>query len=310
MMMKKQLVFIFLAIFATAPSMSAVFADASSPAPISSVTQSTSLNWAGYVSTGGTYTSVGGTWIVPTPTGATNVSTSADATWVGIGGVTSSDLIQSGTQAVVENGVPTYTAWIEGLPNYQQTIPLAIHGGDSVTVSLAEQTTNEWTFSFADNTTGQNYSVTVPYVSSHSSAEWIEEMPLAVGARNRASFIPLDNFGTVTFQNATVTANGVSETLSGADAQAMTMTNSNSTVLATPSGISGNGNVFSVTRSSNVSTGATGISNVIPQQGRRPGRNGNGVQGYSPRTREATHRGFFQQFRLQHTDRGVMRIWL
>src|SRR5438067_6974472 len=49
----------------------------------------TSQNWSGYAATGGTFTSVSGTWIVP----SVSVTTAgADATWVGIGGATSTDL--------------------------------------------------------------------------------------------------------------------------------------------------------------------------------------------------------------------------
>ena len=42
---------------------------------------STSSNWSGYSATGGTFTSVTGTWTVPTVSATT---AGADATWVGI----------------------------------------------------------------------------------------------------------------------------------------------------------------------------------------------------------------------------------
>jgi hypothetical protein len=65
-----------------------------------------SNNWAGYVATGGTFTSVSGSWIVPQ---VNATGTSSDATWVGIGGTTSRDLIQTGTRAVVNsNGQVSY----------------------------------------------------------------------------------------------------------------------------------------------------------------------------------------------------------
>src|ERR1041385_7576167 len=47
-------------------------------------------NWAGYVASGGTYTGVSGSWVVPSVSDPTGES--ADATWVGIGGVGSDDL--------------------------------------------------------------------------------------------------------------------------------------------------------------------------------------------------------------------------
>src|SRR6185503_10225868 len=65
------------------------------------ITTDTSTNWSGYAATGGTYTSVTGTWTVPTVSATT---AGADATWVGIGGINSTDLIQAGTEATVSGG--------------------------------------------------------------------------------------------------------------------------------------------------------------------------------------------------------------
>src|SRR6266508_2474298 len=87
----------------------------------------TSSNWSGYIASGGTYTSVTGTWIVPT---VSATSGGADATWVGIGGVTGTDLIQAGTQATVTgSGAVSYSAWTEILPDYSRTAPLDVSAG-------------------------------------------------------------------------------------------------------------------------------------------------------------------------------------
>ena len=53
-------------------------------------------NWAGYVATGSSITSVTGSWTVPS---AGTVPPGLSATWVGIGGYKTSDLIQAGTPA-------------------------------------------------------------------------------------------------------------------------------------------------------------------------------------------------------------------
>src|SRR4051812_44346743 len=58
-----------------------------------------SLNWSGYVAGGSDYTAISGSWVVPQVSGGT---LSADATWVGIGGTASRNLIQAGTQAIVD----------------------------------------------------------------------------------------------------------------------------------------------------------------------------------------------------------------
>ncbi|MBV9545427.1 MAG: hypothetical protein JOY61_13745, partial [Chloroflexi bacterium] len=153
----------------------------------------TSQNWAGYAATGGTFTAVTGTWTVPqfTP----DSQPGADATWVGIGGVTSRDLIQAGTQQTVSgNGTTQYETWVETLPQASHPVPLTINPGDSVTISITQQQTpDQWTVDYKNNTTGQTFSANETYQSSLSSAEWIEESPSSL--RNRQ--LPLDNFGTV-----------------------------------------------------------------------------------------------------------------
>src|SRR5580693_2390477 len=68
------------------------------PAQNSPAGANKSYNWAGYTASGGNFTSVTGTWDIPQISGS--ASPSADATWVGIGGVTTQDLIQAGTQAI------------------------------------------------------------------------------------------------------------------------------------------------------------------------------------------------------------------
>jgi len=211
-----------------------------------------SLNWSGYVAdanTSGTtaaYTSVTGTWVVPSvsATSSANAVQSADATWVGVGGVESRDLIQAGTQAIVEDGTVTYSAWIETLPGFSRTVSLAVQSGDSVTATLAEESDGIWRITIANNTRGTSYSRTVAYDSSLSSAEWVEEMVSNAGAR----FIPLDSFGSVTFTNAAATVNGSSQNLSELGAQPLQMVGGGQT-LATASTLNNDNQSFSVTRS-------------------------------------------------------------
>src|SRR5205823_6864429 len=97
------------------------------PGTPASVTSSSS-NWSGYAANGGTFTSVTATWTVPTVSAS---STGADATWVGIGGLSSRDLLQAGTQAMVDGSGVTYTSWIEMLPQSSRDVPLSISAGDS-----------------------------------------------------------------------------------------------------------------------------------------------------------------------------------
>ncbi len=246
----------------TQPGTTGVTAPTQPQTPTNTSVRSTSRNWSGYVATGGTsYTSVSGTWIVPKPD--PNVA-GIDATWVGIGGANTTDLIQAGTEATVNgDGTVTYDAWTETLPQSTRTISLAVSAGDTVSVSITEQTAGVWLIDMKNVTTGRTYTTTIRYNSSKSSAEWIEEAP-SLGR----SIAPLDSFGTVKFTAGGVVVDGKKLTVSGAGAKAVTMADGANQPLAVPSGIGSDGSSFSVTRTSNPGTN-TGTGGQNP--GRRRG---------------------------------------
>ena len=205
-----------------------------------------SNNWSGYAATNGSYTAAGATWTIPTLSAA-STSQSGDATWVGVGGMGTSDLIQAGTIALYQNGSTQYQAWYEVLPAYSTQMPVAVHPGDSVTASVAKQgSTNVWNISFKDNTTGAAYQTTVTYASSLGSADWIQEMPTST----QGSYIPLDNFGTATFTNAWTIKNGQIANLEQSGASPIQMTNTAGQTLATAAAITGDGTGFTVSRTS------------------------------------------------------------
>lgn len=237
----------------------------------------TSYNWAGYVTMRGAneqFTSVTGTWTVPTVGAAT--STEADTMWVGIGGVTSGDLIQAGTQTIADSsGGISYEAWYETLPQTTSPLNVTIHPGDSVTASLAQTAADEWQIVFRDNTTDASASINVAYHSSLSSAEWIAEMPL-----NENLFVPLDNFGSISFTNDTAVMNGNAVSVAGAGAQALTMVTNADHVLASPSPLGSDGMDFTVTRTA-VSAGTTGRGFAVPS-GMPWRRHVVGIEGYAP----------------------------
>lgn len=195
-----------------------------------------SNNWAGYVATDDTYTGVSASWTVPDST-KTDKVISADAAWIGIGGLTDSDLIQTGTQAVIRNGRTEYMAWYELLPDTQQIVPLSIHSGDQIHASIQEITTGYWRITITDQTTNQTYQNTVAYDSSHSSAEWIVERPLAITG-DATGYLPLSNFGTVDFTDAAATTqDGTTTSLDDADATPLIMSSTGTRLLATPTAV-------------------------------------------------------------------------
>lgn len=223
----------------TAPAQTRPDTTTTTPARITD----TSSNWSGYVATGGTYTSVTGTWVVPNVAATT---TGADATWVGIGGVTGTDLIQAGTQATVTgDGSVTYSAWTEILPDFSRTTPLQVTGGDTVTVTITEQANGVWLIVMVNNTTSDSYEKTLRYASSRSSAEWVQEAP-----STSRGIVPLSDFGSVRFTAGSAVRDGVSMGLSALGATPVAMVNRAGQAIALPSTLSADGSSFVVTRTS------------------------------------------------------------
>jgi hypothetical protein len=203
-----------------------------------------SRNWAGYAATGGTFTGVSGTWNVPEF--APDSPAGADAIWVGIGGVRGTDLIQAGTQETVSGrGSTQYQAWVETLPQASRPVPLSISAGDSISVSLQEQVGGVWLITFANNTSGKSYQVTIQYASSRSSAEWVVEAPSA----RRGRLLPLDAFGSVSFGQASTVKDGQTLSIRQAGGHPITMIGQRGQTLARPSALDEGGANFNVLQS-------------------------------------------------------------
>jgi hypothetical protein len=247
------------------PSQQAVTSNTNSAPNVAS--NGNSRNWSGYVASSGTYTTVNGTWTVPQI--STSGHTASDATWVGIGGVSGNDLIQSGTQNVISpSGQVSTIAFYELLPNMStQITSVPVKPGDSVTVAISEQATNQWLINFTDNSTGQNYQTTVTYDSSMSSAEWIEEAP-----SDGVTVLPLDSFGSVQFSAGSATQNGSSVSISASSANAVTMVNGSGQAITSPSTLGSDGASFTVTRTSAISNAPVPGYDRNPESWRRRGR--------------------------------------
>jgi hypothetical protein len=219
------------------------------PTPVPTMTadgQDTSRNWSGYAANGGPYTGISGTWTVP-QVAAANGTSGVGATWVGIGGVKTKDLIQAGTQDSGSGRQNEYQAWIEMLPAASQQVPLAVVPGDSITVSIDEQGagTQKWLIALSNNTSGKSYQTMVNYTSSLASVEWIEEAPTG-----RNGILPIDNFGAVAFSGATAVENGDTMRLEDVGAKPISLLNSRKQPLAVPSPIGSDGESFQVERTS------------------------------------------------------------
>jgi hypothetical protein len=204
----------------------------------------TSLNWAGYLAVNGTFTSVSGSWTATSPAG-NGSTTTADSTWIGIGGVTSGDLIQVGTQNIISaNGQVSTSAFYEMLPDVSQPVPgMTVSAGDSMSASVTQISSGQWKVSITDNTTGQSYTNNFAYSSSLSSAEWIEEDPSFVSGR----LIPFDNFHSASFAHGSTLMNGSSLSIAASTAQPITMVTRPGQIKAAPSALGIDGASFTVT---------------------------------------------------------------
>ena len=172
-----------------------------------------SSNWAGWValpasaSSHATFTSVSGSWQVPTVS-CTIGQTTYSAVWVGLGGYRSNSnaLEQVGVDAdCSRGGVAHYDSWYELIPAGPVSIPIAVHAGDDMTGSVTVRA-NHVTLRLRNLTTGARYSITRHASQIDlSSADWILEAPSSCTA-NSCQTLPLADFGGVSFSAATATS--------------------------------------------------------------------------------------------------------
>jgi hypothetical protein len=158
-----------------------------------------SSNWFGYnrplVGEGGQpFDSISADWTVPRARPHRLGQVEQSATWIGIGGGCAdpscavsdpTGLIQTGTeQDVGHAGRASYSAWWELVPAPAITIDhMIVRPGDRMHASITDvlHGGDVWRISLRDRTRHERFTTTVPYPSSHASAEWIEETPLAIG---------------------------------------------------------------------------------------------------------------------------------
>jgi len=280
---------------------------AGSAGAATSAAEEVSQNWAGYV-VGGSgsstqFSNVSGSWVQPTSTCSSGQDYAAY--WVGIGGSgqsssfgqsslgdgQSTSLEQIGTQGDCTGNGAEYYAWYELVPSAPVQINMTVHPGDHMSGSVAVNGSNV-TLSITDHTTGQSFSKTVQASNPDtSSAEWIAEAPSQCDGSGSCTPLPLSDFGTVHFSNATATANGHTGTISDPNwtAQAVALGSggsyeigygsSQNTAGATPSSVSSDGSSFSVTWQQN-GAGSSSSQTSGSSGGSGDGGYGGGGYGY------------------------------
>jgi hypothetical protein len=158
---------------------------------------STSTNWSGYAVTGTSFTSVIGSWVVPTATCTGVEKDEYAAFWVGIDGYSSSTVEQTGTDSDCDRTTPSYYAWYEFYPNPSIEITsLKISPGNKVSASVT-YASGKFTITITNETTGKSYTKSSTVSGAdRSSAEWITEAPCCTAG---GGILPLSDFGTVKF---------------------------------------------------------------------------------------------------------------
>jgi Peptidase A4 family len=226
----------------------------------------TSQNWAGYASAGsaGTFTSVSASWTEPAVT-CTATDTFASF-WAGLDGDGTNTVEQTGTEADCDGGTATYQGWFEMFPAAPVFYDKPVKPGDAMSASVVANGGGAFTLTLTDST--QGWIQTTNQTSGTAqlgSAEVIAEAP------SGQTVLPLSNFGTVNFTDATADNTAIGNE----NPSALTMVSANGVTEATPSALTG-GDAFTVTWDSNGTTAtaapAPTATATAPGTGLPPGR--------------------------------------
>jgi Peptidase A4 family len=184
--------------------------------PLAAAAESSAVsqNWSGYAVTGALQSSrfsrVAGTWVQPSGTCRRGQETYS-VTWVGLGGFNSGSkaLEQTGTAVdCSSSGQAQYSAWYELVPAAPVTMRLTVHPDDEISASVAEKA-GQTIMQVQDLSTHASRTVARRFADPDiSSAEWIVEAPSLCFTATRCTPLPLTDFGTVPFSNASVATDG------------------------------------------------------------------------------------------------------
>jgi Peptidase A4 family len=233
-----------------------------------------SANWAGYAAaqSQGSFTSVAASWTQPAVT--CTEAESFSAFWVGLDGDGTATVEQTGTEADCVDGTPSYQGWYELFPNAPVFFSNPVQPADELSASVVSDGNGIFTLKLTDATQGWTQSSQQSdQDAALGSAEIIAEAP-----SDGQQVLPLADFGTVNFTNATINNQALG---SIGNLTAITMADSGTT-LATPSALTGT-NAFGVTENTSASAPGQGAggsgSGSSGGQGSGGGGGGGGGQG-------------------------------
>jgi hypothetical protein len=173
------------------------------PAGVKGQTIVSSTNWSGYAATetSSPFTGVSASWVQPA--GRCGSGDQYSAFWVGLDGYSSSTVEQTGSEVDCDGPFAEYYAWYEMYPAYPVYFNDPVKPGDHFTGTVTYQaSTGDFDITLADSTEGWTATAaqTLPG-ATRSSAEIIAEAP---SSGTSGGVLPLTNFGTVNFSDATV----------------------------------------------------------------------------------------------------------
>jgi hypothetical protein len=214
------------------------------------VSATSSDNWSGYVAatdpnTGqpGTVSDVKATWSVPV-VNCTSTPDAAVGVWVGMDGVFSSTVEQTGTASNCVAGQASYYAWLEVYPSAARTQALPIRPGDTISAEVQYVGNQRFRLSLTDTSSGRSFSVLRESRGARDSAEWVVEAP-AIGDQ----IMPLANFAGISLNSAAATMNSTTGGIGNAawSAAGISMLDDAGDVRALPSQLGSDGASFTVT---------------------------------------------------------------
>ena len=206
-----------------------------------------STNWSGYAAVlgnlsspqSGVVTDVKGTWAVQAVDCSLSTTSTYSSAWVGIDGYVSNSVEQLGTEHDCINGKAQYYAWYEMYPKPSIKVALPVQPGDVMNGEV-KYANGQFTLTLMSSR-GAFKTTQRSNKAARSSAEWIVEAPFSGGV------LPLANFGTLPFINATATINGVTSGVAGFVNDQINMVSSDGSVTkALTSPLASDGASFSV----------------------------------------------------------------
>jgi Peptidase A4 family len=230
---------------ATAPRVSATPPPpASGPTGLTSSTTDPSV--AGYIVSGSSFTSVRGTWQIPSIT-CGSVQDHSVAVWIGTEGVSGGASAQVGTSTLCVRGALQTFAWYQAAPAAAVRLSVAVAPGQTVSGAVTSSGTT-FTFSLIDESSGARATATATLAGApRDAAAWfVDRRP--IGCRGTCTGYTLGDFGRIELSGAQATGSGRSGAIDEAAwSEARVSMVTNGTTQAEASTLGSSGSAFTVT---------------------------------------------------------------